>query len=79
MAYVRHNFKTKSALKSAVAALKADPTNAQLKRDLQLEQSGMFRDPSDGRIAIEGPHYPKPHTWYASVEVKDSIVVRVLS
>jgi hypothetical protein len=26
---------------------------------------------------VEGPHYPEPHKWYAEVEVKDYIVVKV--
>lgn len=26
---------------------------------------------------VEGPHYPEPHRWYAQVEMKDGIVVKV--
>jgi hypothetical protein len=30
---------------------------------------------NDGPGAIEGPHYPKPHKWYAAVVVKDGVIV----
>ena len=28
---------------------------------------------------IEGPHYPKPHTWYASVLVKNTRVTKIIA
>ena len=31
----------------------------------------------DGVTAVEGPHCPKPHTWYAQVTLKDGRVVKV--
>ena len=31
----------------------------------------------DGRTAIEGPHYPEPHRWYADVEVKDGHIIKI--
>lgn len=31
----------------------------------------------NGRYCVEGPHYPKPHTWYASVKVEDGVIVKV--
>jgi len=68
MSYVRPDFKTKKALKEAVAnGAKLDTYNP----------SGMFPTPQDGTDVIEGPHYPKPHRWYASVVVKDGIIVSV--
>ena len=30
-----------------------------------------------GPDTIEGPHYPKPHRWYAAVIVRNGIVVKV--
>jgi hypothetical protein len=30
-----------------------------------------------GRATIEGPHYPEPHRWYASVEIVKGEVVKV--
>ena len=67
--YVQPNFKTKKALKEAVA--KGEPVEA--------FSAGPFPCASNGQVSIEGPHFPKPHTWYAQVLVKDGLVVKVLS
>lgn len=69
MAYVNPNFKTKKALKDAV---KAGET-------VTVFSPGPFPCITNGRESIEGPHYPKPHTWYANVEVTDGVVTKVLS
>jgi len=34
---------------------------------------------SDGWGVVEGPHYPKPHRWWAKVFVEDGVVVEVKS
>lgn len=67
--YVSPNFKTKKALKEAVAA----------GQDVSVFQpNDMFgRDCSNGTFTVEGPHYPKPHTWYGNVIVKDGKVIKV--
>lgn len=65
--YVMPNFKTKKALKEAVAAGKR----------VTVYSPGPFPANRDGRETIEGPHYPEPHKWYAQVEVKDGAVVSV--
>ena len=67
--YVRPNFKHKRELKEAVKA----------GRLVSVFSPGPFPAPTNGRCAVEGPHYPKPHTWYASVEVKDGYVTKVIS
>jgi hypothetical protein len=69
MAYVSPNFPTKKALKEAVAAGKP----------IEVFSPGMFPAKSDGTESVEGPHYPKPHTWYARVKVADGLVVKVIS
>jgi len=33
--------------------------------------------PKDGTVFLEGPHYPKPHTWYAEAVLKDGLIVKV--
>lgn len=70
MAYTVENFKTKKALKEAIAA----------GRTIKVYQpGGMFGpDVQDGKVALEGPHYPAPHTWYASAEVRDGKLVKLL-
>lgn len=67
--YTDFNFKTKKALREAVAAGKR----------VTYYQPGPFggNEPRDGTIYVEGPHYPKPHTWYAQCKVKDGVIVKV--
>lgn len=67
MAYVEPNFKTKKALKEAVA-------NGE---DVTVFSPGPFPATQNGETSVEGPHYPKPHTWYARVTVKDGLVTKV--
>lgn len=67
MAYVDPNYKTKKQLKEAVAAgVQHRPYSP-----------GPFPVPQNGRITIEGPHYPEAHKWYASAMVKDGVVTKV--
>lgn len=67
MAYVDPDYKTKKAFKEAVASgVKHSPYSP-----------GPFPVTQNGSIVIEGPHYPKPHTWYAACEVKDGIITKV--
>jgi hypothetical protein len=66
--YTEINFKTKKALREAV------------KRGEQVEvfqPGGLFPTKQDGRVTLEGPHYPAAHTWYAQAEVEDGVIVKV--
>lgn len=58
MAYVEPNCKTKKELKQRLAAGET----------VSVFQPGPFSHtlPTDGNVALEGPHYPRPHTWYAT-------------
>lgn len=69
MAYATRNTKSKTALKRVVEA----------GEDIGIWQPGPFgRDVfPDGEYAIEGPHYPEPHRWYATAVVKDNKIVAV--
>ena len=69
--YTDTNFKTKKALKEAVATGKK-VTYYQPNGDL----TGAV-PPRDGTIVIEGPHYPAPHKFYAQCEVKDGVIIKV--
>lgn len=70
--YVNPNFPTKKALKEAIK---------------NGERVVVFAPgigaPREGEESVEGPHYPKPHSWYARVETKrdgnDIIVTKVKS
>lgn len=67
MAYVDPNFRTKKALKEAVAAGKP----------VSVFSPGPFGVKDNGTVAVEGPHYPEPHSWYAEVTVVDGMVTKV--
>lgn len=71
--YTVTNFKTKKALKEAVAAGKL----------VQIYQpNGELTGhsaPRNGEVTLEGPHYPAPHTWYARVRMHNGFVQKVLS
>lgn len=79
--YARPNFKTKKALKEAVAAAHANAavsgdSGAQFPR---IFSPGPFPAKDNGVDYVEGPHYPAPHTWYAKVQVEAGCIVKVLS
>lgn len=65
--YVQPNFKTKKALKEAVAA----------GQTVTVFSPGPFPCPQNGSATIEGPHYPQPHKWYAACDVENWRVVKV--
>lgn len=68
MAYVDPNFKTKKALKEAIAE----------GRNVTVFSPGPFPVEQNGRVTIEGPHFPKPHSWYAVVNVVNGRVIKVV-
>jgi hypothetical protein len=68
MSYVDPDYKSKKEFKEAVARGVVHRT---------YNPSGMFPVRENGTDVIEGPHYPKPHRWYASVKVENGIVVKV--
>ena len=63
--YTVRNFKSKKALREAVAAGEQVDT---------YQHGGRFPAERDGVIYLEGPHYPAPHSWYAQATVVDGIV-----
>jgi len=67
MAYVRPNFKNKKALKNYL----------QSGKPVEVFQPGLGTVPDNGTIALEGPHYPEPHSWYATGTMKDGCLVEV--
>lgn len=67
--YTNINFKTKKALKDAIASGKR----------VSVWQAGPFGGdvPQNGNVCIEGPHYPEPHRWYATATLENGRVVKV--
>lgn len=68
MAYTNINYQTKKALKGAVARGVA----------VRVINTMTGEEMTNCKVAIEGPHYPQPHTWYALVEVSvDGVITKV--
>lgn len=65
--YTTINFKTKKALKEAVAA----------GTKVGVYSPGLGQPPHTGSACVEGPHYPKPHSWYAQVTIVDGVITKV--
>jgi hypothetical protein len=65
--YTVRDYKTKKELKEAVAK----------GEKVTLYAPGMGKPKDNGIEYVEGPHYPKPHTWYAKVTMKDGVVIKV--
>jgi hypothetical protein len=64
--YTAENFPTKAALKRAVAGGQQVQT---------WQPGGIFPHTRNGQIALEGPHYPEAHRWYASARIVDGVIV----
>lgn len=67
MAYASKNYRTKKALKEAVAAGEY----------LTVTYPGIGTPKLNGVEYLEGPWYPAPHTWYAQVTVEDGRIIKV--
>ena len=67
--YVSPNFKTKKALKEALAAGKVVEV---------FQPNDMFNSGTpNGRVILEGPHYPELHKWYATGVCENGILKSV--
>lgn len=67
MTYVSPNFPTKKALREALRAGKR----------VDVFQPGLGTVPVNGTVYLEGPHYPKPHTWYAQGTMREGKLIAV--
>lgn len=59
------------------------PTKKELKEQVAkgikvkvASNSPVEQPPYNGRVTLEGPHHPKPHTWYAECMVVENIIVK---
>jgi hypothetical protein len=68
--YTDFDYKTKKAL---IADVKAG------KKVHVYQPGGVFGKGcrTDGIVCIEGPHYPAPHSWYASATIKDGFIIKI--
>ena len=68
MAYTKYNYKTKKDLLMDFRS----------GFEIQVYQPGLFGPlVPDGFVALEGPHYPEPHRWYAQAVVENGLLVKV--
>lgn len=44
---------------------------------IECFQPGPFPGTETGSCCIEGPHYPAPHSWYASAVLENRVIVRL--
>ena len=67
--YTERDFNSKKELKAAVKS----------GEKISVYQPGPFggNEPENGTVYLEGPHYPKPHKWYAQAILKDGFIVSV--
>lgn len=66
--YTEKNYKTKKEFM-------ADYKNGV---DIYVYQpNAIFPVSGNGRVSIEGPHYPLPHKWYCSAIIKDFKIMEV--
>jgi hypothetical protein len=65
--YTERDFKTKKAVKTAIAAGER----------IGVYSPGIGNVPENGRVSLEGPHFPKPHTWYGTGTVRDGLLVAI--
>lgn len=69
--YCDINFPTKKSLREAVKE----------NRRVGVYQPNNFfgvTPPLNGEVVVVGPHFPKPHTWGATVELREGWIVRVV-
>ena len=69
MSYTNFNFKSKKALKETVADGK----------EVRCYNPGLGPDLVNytGKVYLEGPHYPAPHSWYAEAWLENGVVKKV--
>jgi len=65
--YTTQNFKSKKALREAVKAGER----------VTIFAPGLGTPVYNGVEYVEGPHFPKAHSWYAEVVVKDGVIITV--
>ena len=67
MAYCTTNYKSKKQFKEAVAA----GVKVGVWQPNFMGSTTVYGE----TVCVEGPHSPKPHSWYATVKVDDQGVV----
>jgi len=67
--YTSINFKSKADVKRALA---------EGKKLTVYQPNDIFgANTQDGKVYLEGPHYPQPHKWYAEAWLENGYIVRI--
>lgn len=86
--YTTFNYPSKAALRRDVVRYNELDTGARVPIEVLQEHAslqtrltvfapGLGAPKQNGTEFVEGPHYPQAHKWYARVEIKDGVVVKV--
>jgi hypothetical protein len=67
MTYVDPNFRNRRQLIDAVKSGKI----------VHVYEHGIGTVPKNGKVYLEGPHYPESHTWYAIGIMKNGKLIKV--
>lgn len=65
--YTTRNFKSKKAVKDAIAA----------GEKITCYPPGLGTVPANGKVYLEGPHYPEPHKWYGEGTMENGFLVKI--
>jgi hypothetical protein len=71
--YAEIDFETKKQLKDAVK----QGRRVGVYQPNDMFGSGDKVQVGTHRVTLEGPHYPRPHRWYATATVTDGVIVKV--
>ena len=71
--YATIDFESKKVLKAAVKA----GQRVTVYQPNDMFGAGDRVQTGTHRVTLEGPHYPRPHRWYAQAVVVDGIVTEV--
>ena len=66
--YTSFDFASKKALKEAVKN----------KEHITIYNPGIGTPLDNGVVYLEGPHYPKPHKWYAKATVTNGVITKIV-
>ena len=67
MAYIASNPKTKKQVKQDLK----DGKRLEVYRNTPWGKEGV----NNAELSVEGPHYPRPHSWYGVAKVQNGVVV----
>jgi hypothetical protein len=71
--YTEVDFKTKKEL---IEAVKKGEQIRVIQPNDMFNVNEKYRDGKQS-VTVEGPHFSRPHSWYARVDIENGIIVKV--